>query len=197
MTTTNIKNQLLKLLVEKSFNYSKDPVFTLQSGRKSQFYINCKTTSLNPEGMAHIGELLFEHFIRNKGIQAVGGLTLGADPLAFAVAMYSYTQKAPVRPFVIRKNAKGHGLKKWIEGEFFQGERVAILDDVVTTGESTINAIQRARESGLLVEFAVCLVDREEGGRENIEREKTSLYSLFTKKDLLDYYENSSPHTSS
>ena len=191
MTTTNIKNRLLKLLVEKSFNYSEEPIYTLQSGRQSQFYINCKTTSLNPEGMVLIGELLFENFIRGKGIQAVGGLTLGADPLAFAVSMYSYMQKAPVRPFVIRKNAKGHGLKKWIEGEFFEGERVAILDDVVTSGESTINAIQRARESGLSVEFAVCLVDREEGGKENIEKEKVKLFSLFTKKDLVDFYKKS------
>lgn len=188
---TNIKNRLLKILVEKSFNYSEEPTFTLQSGRKSQYYINCKTTSLNPEGMIHIGELFFENYIRGKGIKAVGGLTLGADPLAFAVAMYSYTQKEPVRPFVVRKNPKGHGLKKWIEGEFFEGERVAILDDVVTTGESTISAVQRARESGLLVDFAVCLVDREEGGRENIEKENIQLYSLFTKNDLLDFYKNS------
>lgn len=187
----DIRTRLLAILIEKSFLYSKEPVYKLQSGKLSCFYINCKTTTLNPEGMGHIGRLLYENFIRGKGIQAVGGLTLGADPLAFAVAMHSFAQKDPVRPFVVRKNPKGHGLQKWIEGEVFEGDRVAVLDDVVTTGESTINAIRRSRESGLEVKFAVCLVDREEGGREEVLKENVELFSLFTKTELFNFHNDS------
>lgn len=187
----DIKARLLALLVEKSFLYSEEPIYKLQSGKLSCFYINCKTTTLNPEGMTHIGRLLFENFIKGKKIQAVGGLTLGADPLAFAVGMHSFAQKEPVRPFVVRKNPKGHGLQKWIEGEVFEGDRVAVLEDVATTGESTIKAIRRARESGLDVRFAVCLVDREEGGREEVLKENIELFSLFTKTDLFNFHNNS------
>ncbi len=187
----DIKERLLEILVEKSFLYSEEPIYKLQSGKLSSYYINCKTTTLNPEGMVSIGRLLFENFIQGKNIQAVGGLTLGADPIAFSVAMHSFTQKSSVHPFVIRKEPKGHGLNRWIEGEVFEGERVAIIDDVVTTGESTIKAIHRARESNLKVEFAVSLVDREEGGMENILKEGIDLFSLFTKTDLFNFSKGS------
>jgi len=189
---TNKRKRLLTLLLEKSFHYSEEPVYKLQSGKQSRFYINCKTTTLNPEGMSLIGEEFFEKFIKGRGIEAVGGLTLGADPLAYAVALQSLVQKTSVRPFVVRKTPKGHGLQKWIEGEVFPGDRVAILDDVVTTGQSTIRAIQRAREAELKVEFAVCLVDREEGGREAIQKENLELFSLFTKTDLFNLYKEHS-----
>lgn len=179
------------MLVEKSFNYSEKPVYKLQSGALSSYYINCKTTTLNPEGMTYIGKLFFENFIEGKNIQAVGGLTLGADPLAFSVAMCGYAKNSFIRPFIVRKEPKGHGMKKWIEGEIFEGDRVVILDDVVTTGESTIKAINRARESGLQVDFAACLVDREEGGKENILKENVELLSLYTKTDLFNDYNKS------
>ena len=184
---TIIRKNLLKLLVEKSFHYSEKPVYKLQSGGYSHFYINCKTTTLNPEGMSYIGRLLYENFISGKNIQAAGGLTLGADPLAFSVAMYGFTKQDPVRPFIVRKEPKGHGLNRWIEGEIFEGDRAVILDDVVTTGQSTIRAIRRARESSLKVQFAVCPVDREEGGRENVLKEDIKLFSLFTKTDLFNF----------
>ncbi len=189
----DMKERLLKMLVQKSFLYSEKPIYKLQSGILSSYYINCKMTTLNPEGMSYIGCLLFENFIKGKNIQAVGGLTLGADPLAFAVAMHSFHVKDPVRPFVVRKNPKGHGTDKWIEGEVFKEDRVVVFDDVVTTGESTIKAVQRTRESCSKVEFAVSLVDREEGGKENLKKENVELLSLFTKTELFNYHQSLQP----
>ena len=188
-----MKKRLLKILVEKSFLYSEKPIYKLQSGTLSSYYINCKMTTLNPEGMSYLGCLLFESFIKGNNIQAVGGLTLGADPLALAVAMHSFNVNNPIRPFVVRKNPKGHGTNRWIEGEVYKEDRVVVFDDVVTTGESTIKAIQRIRESCANVEFAVSLVDREEGGKENIQKENVELFSLFTKTELFNYHKSLQP----
>lgn len=187
MNLIKAEKRLLEILLQKSFKYSEEPVFKLVSGRMSNYYINCKTTTLDPEAMLLIGHL-FYHRIKLFHINAVGGLTLGADPIAFATAMVSGMQDNPINAFVVRKKAKEHGLMKWIEGNVYEGNKVVIVDDVVTTGQSTIEAINHARESSLNVVKAIALVDRQEGGRENIEKMDIPFESVFTRDDLMNIY---------
>jgi orotate phosphoribosyltransferase len=159
---------------------------TLASGLKSNFYIDCKQTVLTAEGHFLVGSLLLG-LVRERapGVEAVGGLTMGADPLASAVATLSYISGRPLAAFYVRKEAKGHGTGQWIEGvkSLRPGMPVAILEDVVTTGGSALKAIDRARTFGLEVKLILGLVDREEGGREALERE-APLVTLFTKRDF-------------
>jgi orotate phosphoribosyltransferase len=180
----DVKQELIEMLCRKSFQYSRDPVFKLVSGRMSHFYVNCKPTTLSPRGMYLIGHLLFERLLRAK-VTAVGGLTFGADPVAFAAAFVSELQARPVQAFSIRKTQKDHGIVRWIEGDIQKGERVAIVDDVATTGGSTVTAIERARMEGLDVVKAVVLVDRQEGGLENIRRHVADVAGIVTRDELL------------
>jgi orotate phosphoribosyltransferase len=141
------------LLVQHSFQQNADPVFTLASGRKSRYYINCKKTTFMPEAMPLLGGLFFEWIKageRREGerIDAVGGLTLGADPIAYAIAYHSALQGMPIRAFSVRKEPKDHGAQKWVEGFEQTGARVAIIEDVVTTGASTLKAIEGALNAG-------------------------------------------------
>lgn len=164
-----MKERLVELIYEKSFKYSEEPVFKLVSGRVSNYYVNCKTVTLNPEGMYVIGNIIFE-MIRNLPVAGIGGLTLGADPIADAVAYTSYLKGKPLEAFVVRKNAKSHGTMQWIEGNLKRGDKVVIVDDVITTGKSTIEAINRAREAGLSIVKVIVLVDRQEGGYEEVAK---------------------------
>lgn len=164
-----MKERLVELIYEKSFKYSEEPVFKLVSGRVSNYYVNCKTVTLHPEGMYVIGNIIFE-MIRNLPVAGIGGLTLGADPIADAVAYTSYLKGKPLEAFVVRKNAKSHGTMQWIEGNLKPGDRVVIVDDVITTGKSTIEAINRAREAGLSIVKVIALVDRQEGGYEEVAK---------------------------
>jgi orotate phosphoribosyltransferase len=179
-----MKRELIDMLCRKSFQYSREPVFKLVSGRMSHFYVNCKPTTLNPRGMYLVGHLLFER-LRSAGVTAVGGLTFGADPVAFAAAFASELNRAPIKAFSIRKTQKDHGIVKWVEGDIQKGERVAIVDDVATTGGSTITAIERARAEGLEVDLAVVLVDRQEGGLENIRKHVSDASGIVTRDELL------------
>ena len=176
--------RLLELLKLHSFERRK---VTLASGKESNFYIDCKRTSLTAEGHFLIGRLLFAE-IREKSprARAAGGLTLGADPLASAVSLTSFLAGQPMPAFVVRKEPKGHGTGQWIEGrEALQpGWEVAILEDVVTTGASTLKAIERAESEGLRVSHAFALVDRLEGGRETLEARGYRLAALFTREDF-------------
>jgi orotate phosphoribosyltransferase len=181
-----MKQELINLLCRKSFKYSETPTFKLVSGTLSRFYINCKPTTLSPRGMFLAGHLVFDA-IKNQSIRAVGGLTFGADPVSIAAAFASEIQKEPIKAFSIRKTKKDHGIVKWIEGDILPGERVAILDDVATTGGSTIKAIDRARAEGLEVVKAVILVDRQEGGIENIQKHVGNVSTIITRDDLLQW----------
>ncbi|NTU43528.1 MAG: orotate phosphoribosyltransferase [Nitrospirales bacterium] len=165
--TGDIKTRLTGLIFEKAFRYSEEPVFKLVSGRMSNYYFNCKTVTLHPEGMYLIGNIIFDMVAALKA-NAIGGLTLGADPIADAVAYTSFLRKSPMEAFVVRKSAKGHGTMQWIEGNVGAGDRVIIVDDVITTGKSTIEAITRAAEAGLEIVGVVAMVDRQEGGYEAI-----------------------------
>lgn len=179
-----MKERLIDLLCQKSFQYSEKPAFKLVSGRTSRFYVNCKPTTLSAEGMVLVGRLVFAR-IRDAGAAAVGGMTFGADPIAVATAYTSALEGAPVNAISIRKTRKDHGIVRWIEGDVRPGDRVAIIDDVATTGGSTITAIERARSEGLEVVKAVVLVDRQEGGLEAIGRHVAAVEAVVTRDELL------------
>ena len=178
------RERLKKIIIELS--YEKRNV-TLASGRQSDFYFDGKQTTLHPEGGYLTGKLFFEAVRDVEGLEGVGGLTLGADPIATATSVVSFLEGKPVPAFIIRKEPKGHGTGAWLEGRknFKPGSQVVIVEDVVTSGGSSIKAIKRAEEEGLKVLGVVTLVDREEGGRENIEKEGYWLKSIFTKSDIL------------
>ncbi len=187
MERDKMKKRLAEIILERSFRYSEDPPFTLSSGRKSPFYFDCKPTTLDPEGMNLIGRLVFD-MLKDSPVTAAGGLTLGADPIANALSLISYQRGRPIQSFIVRKDAKGHGTKNRIEGNVKPGERVAVIDDVVTTGASTITAIESAREAGLIVERAVVLIDREEGGMENIKALLDRVDPVLTRSEIMVLY---------
>lgn len=178
------KDRLLELLLVKAFQYREDPPFELASGQKSPYYLNCKPVTLSAEGLALMGALGYEH-AKHLGIAAVGGLTLGADPLACAISAHSFGRSKPMHAFVVRKEAQGHGMQRWIEGDVKAGDRVAILDDVLTTGQSTCQAIDRAREAGLQVEHVIALVDREAGGVEAVQGRGVQVHVMVTLSEVL------------
>jgi orotate phosphoribosyltransferase len=178
------KNRLLELLLVHAFQYREDPPFLLASGRSSPYYVDCKPVTLHPEGMHLIGGLGYEA-LRDTGVTAVGGLTLGADPIANAIAMHSFHRSRQLKSFVVRKEAKDHGTGRWLEGAVSPGERVAVIEDVATTGGSARTAIARIRAAGLVVEHALVLVDREEGGCEAIAADGVEVHVLVRRSELM------------
>jgi orotate phosphoribosyltransferase len=182
-----MKNRLVQLIFEKAFKYSKEPVFKLVSGRMSNYYFNCKAVTLHPEGMHLIGNIIYD-MIKESGAKGIGGLTLGADPIADAVAYTSYLREDPVEAFVVRKTAKAHGTMQWIEGNVTTGDKVVIVDDVITTGKSTIEAINKAKEAGLDIVQVIALIDRQEGGKENIEALGVSVEAVITREEVMGLY---------
>ena len=160
--------------------------FTLSSGRKSSYYLDCRMTTLDPRGALLIARLILDR-IRTENIQAdaIGGLTMGADPIATAVAVVSGLEAKPIPAFIVRKESKGHGTQRSIEGyDGKPGSRVIVVDDVCTTGGSILVAAGKAEEAGYEVTAAFCVVDREEGGAEQIVK-RYPFYPLFTAKELL------------
>jgi len=183
----NLKTNLIEIIRERSFQYSSTPQFKLASGAVSNFYFNMKKTTQSPEGMHLVGKIFFEK-IKELELHphAIGGLTMGADPIAYAVAMYSYIVNDPIQAFVIRKEPKEHGLKLPIEGNVSDGDHVIIVDDVITTGGSTIKAINIAKENGLIIDAVVVLVDRcEQNGRQKIEELGYPVYDILTVYDFV------------
>lgn len=182
-----VKQELIDLICRKSFKYSEEPVFKLVSGRMSNYYVNCKPVTLSPRGMFLAGHLVFDE-IKDLNVAGVGGLTFGADPIAVATAFASELRGKPVNAFSIRKTMKDHGIIRWIEGDLAQGNRVVIIDDVATTGGSTIKAVERARSEGMDVVKAVILVDRQEGGVENIKKHVEDVASIITRDELMKHW---------
>ena len=177
------KQRLLTLLHRLSYKYSEAPLFTLTSGRQSPFYIDGKKTTHHAEGKFLVGELIYD-LIKDLQVGAVGGLTMGADPMAVAASLISYLHGQQIHSFSVRKAAKEHGTRKRIEGPVQPGDRVVIVEDVITTGSSVIDAIQAARDYGLEIAAVIVLVDREEGGAENIRQHLPNLVALCTVSEL-------------
>jgi orotate phosphoribosyltransferase len=180
---------LRQLLLEKSV---RTGTFTLASGKTSDLYIDCRVTTLDPVGANWVGELgwqtvqayLAEHALH---VDAIGGMTMGADPISLAVGMTSarHRPSQPLQVFTVRKEPKGHGRGKQIEGNFHEGNTVIVVDDVITTGGSTLKAIDAIEAAGGKIAFALVLVDREEGGRAAIEARGIPVVALFTRTSLL------------
>ena len=185
MIINKMKKRLGEIILARSFKYSDNPPFTLASGRKSNYYFNCKPTTLDPEGMNLIGAIIF-NMLKDSDITAAGGLTLGADPIANALSVISYQKGKPIKSFIVRKDIKDHGTKSAIEGNVLRGEKIVIIDDVITTGGSTIIAIEQARKEGLSVERVITLIDREEGGRENILQHVDNIESILTRTEIME-----------
>jgi orotate phosphoribosyltransferase len=175
---------LAELLARHSVFHRPRRPFVLASGRTSPFYFDCRRTTMLPEAMPLIGRLVFEEIAGD--VDAVGGLTMGADPIACAAAYYSATRKRPIAAFTVRKETKTHGMQRWIEGAVEPRARVAVVEDVVTTGSSTLAAIARCREEKLRVECVVAIVDREEGGMQAIARAlgKGRVTALFKRSEI-------------
>lgn len=180
---------LKALLLEKSV---RTGTFTLASGKQSDLYIDCRMTAMDPVGAALIGERGWAAVrekiqSENLEIDAIGGMTLGADPISLTVGMASarlHPDEA-LQVFTVRKEPKGHGRGKQIEGNFADGNTVVVVDDVITTGGSTLKAIDAIEREGGKVAFALVLVDREEGGRQAIEARGIPVVPLFSRTSLI------------
>ena len=193
-TPPDLRTKLLDILIERSVRRGE---FTLASGAKSDLYVNCKLTALDPSAALLIGAVGWELIQqtaaeRDIRVDAVGGLTMGADPIALSIGIAAQLEDpgSRLQTFTVRKAAKEHGTKKLVEGNFASGDTVVVIDDVITTGGSTLQAIDTLEAAGGKVAFVLALVDRQEGGRENIERRGYRVVSIFNRADVL----GASPH---
>jgi orotate phosphoribosyltransferase len=184
MTVAAAKQRLLELLRELSFERKR---VVLASGRESDFFIDCKQTALTAEGHVLLGELMFDALGGIAGVEAVAGVELGGCPLASAVSLTSFQKGRPLPCLYVRKAQKDHGSKRMIEGDksMRAGMRVAILEDVVTTGGSTLKCADTIKTAGWKVVGVIAIIDRLEGGREAIEAAGLPLLSLYTRLDFM------------
>ncbi len=180
--------RLLEILKERSY---KEGNFTLASGKKSDYYLDCRPTALSPEGITLIGSLFFkmiQEFEKSQNIKiyAAGGMTLGADPLASAVALTSYLRGREIFAFIVRKEEKKHGAGGSVVGaeNIPKGSNVVILEDVVTSAGSAMKAIDRAKQAGMIPVATFAIADRNEGGKEALAQIGIPLYSLFVRNDF-------------
>lgn len=181
----NYKTQLKKLILEKSY---RKGTFKLSSGKESDFYIDGKQTTLSAEGAYLCGKLIFDIIKEHpEKIEAVGGMTLGADPLVTAVSLTSFLEKSPIPAFIVRKESKKHGTEAYIEGQknIPQKAMVALLEDVVTTGGTLLKVIERVEAQGYKVGLVITIVDRQEGGAETLANQGYPLKAIFTRETLL------------
>ena len=179
-TAPEQRQRLLELLAERAYRHGQ---FTLASGRSSDHYVNCKPVSLSGVGLALLGRLMLEQV--EPGAVAVAGLTLGADPLVSAVAMRAALDGRQLDALIVRKQAKGHGTGAWLEGPLpAAGSRITVLEDVVTSGGSSLQAVEQLRQAGYLVERVVTIVDRQEGGLEALQAAQLELRSLYLLEEV-------------
>lgn len=183
---TDAKKELLNILLAKSI---KTGHFILASGKESDLYCDCRVTALDARGANLIGqvgwELVQEEILpKFPGVTSIGGMTMGADPISLAIGMYSVEGEEPLKVFTVRKEAKDHGRGKRIEGNFEAGQEVIVVDDVITTGGSTLKAIDAIEAEGGKVVAALVLVDRQEGGREAIESRGIPVFPMFTRATI-------------
>src|SRR5438270_865129 len=182
------RRRLITLLAERSTKRGK---FTLASGKESNYYIDARLTTMSPEGLSIIGPLALST-LRNSGwvVDSIGGLTIGADPISYAISYASVGSAPSLRAFTVRKEPKTHGTGKMIEGPFERGDRVAVIEDVITTGGSALRAIEAVRAEGGIVVGVLALVDREEGGRQAIEATGIPVISMTTASQIIEALES-------
>lgn len=184
MKSPNIKNkkqELLSILKKKAFHRGR---VVLSSGKISSYYLDARVVTLTSVGAYLTGELILD-LIKNDKIQAIGGPTLGADPIVGAIGVLSYLKKRPINTFIVRKETKGHGRKKQIEGpDFKKGKEVILIDDVATTGKAIQEAIKIMQELKIPVKKAIVLIDRREGAKEALASVGCELVSLFNPEDF-------------
>ena len=181
---TTLRQKLLDLFCQLAY---KEGDFVLSSGQPSSYYINGKQVTLHPQGALAIGRVLLS--ILPPDTQAVAGLTLGADPMVTAVSVVSAYENQPIPALIIRKEAKGHGTKAYIEGPNLpEGAKVVVLEDVVTTGQSAMKAVDRLRGAGYVVDEVISLVDRQQGGAEFYQSVGLKFTAVFAIADLQQRY---------
>jgi len=179
-SSMNKIDQLKEIIRHDAVKFGK---FTLSSGKESDLYVDLRKVTLNPVGASIIGSLISD-IIKNRKVDAVGGMSVGADPIAVATSLAAYQEGREIMAFLVRKNQKTHGTGNVIEGPIKPGQRAIVVEDVITTGASTISAIERIKEAGLEIELVVAIFDRCEGGREAIEALGYEVRSLLTRHDL-------------
>jgi len=186
---SSLKAELRAILVEKSVCHGN---FTLASGAQSDFYVDAKLTTSDPRAALLVGRVAWRLVketatARNVHVDSIGGLTMGADWMALSVGIAAYldSPSIEIQTFSVRKSAKKHGRHKRIEGNFSKEQTVVVVDDVITTGDSTLQAIEAIEADGGKIAFVIVLVDREEGGRENIEKRGHTVVPIFTRADLI------------
>lgn len=180
------RSALITLLADRSTQRGQ---FILASGKTSTIYIDARLTTMSPEGLSLIGPIGLAT-LRQTGwlVDAVGGLTLGADPISYAISYASALSDNPLRAFTVRKEAKAHGTGKLVEGPFSPGDRVVIVEDVITTGSSALRAVEAVRQAQGIVTGVLALVDREEGGREAIEKVGLPVVSLVRASEIVETF---------
>ena len=180
------RETLKSLIQSEAYRYAEEP-FKLASGKMSNHYFNCKTITLHPERLATLAAYTVNEHIPsflNSPPESVGGLTLGADPVCYAISLHYSSTGNLVYPLIVRKEAKDHGTGKQIEGFADQIKSCLVVDDVITTGGSTMKAVDALRKAGKEITKAICIIDREEGGRELLQENGIELFPLFTKSDF-------------
>lgn len=184
MERKNLKGLKKKLLVLLKKNALKRGRFILSSGKASNYYLDGRVITLSSEGAFLVASIILG-LIKDKQVDAIGGPTLGADPIVGAIAALSHINHTPIRTFIVRKGAKGHGTARQIEGPALKkGSRVILVDDVATTGKALIEAKQALDKTGVIVRQAIVIVDRDEGARENLAKAGLTLESIFEIKDF-------------
>jgi orotate phosphoribosyltransferase len=193
-STSNLANAELKTLRQELLDYFcklayKEGDFVLSSGQRSSYYINGKLVTLHPQGALTVGRLLLS--LLPDDVEAVAGLTLGADPIVTAVSVVSAYENRPLPGLIVRKEAKGHGTMAYLEGPILApGAKVVVLEDVVTTGASAMKAVNRLREAGYAVDRVIALVDREQGGAEFYRQQQLNFEALFTIPEIQQRFAN-------
>jgi len=176
------RRRLFYLLKKYAFRKGE---FILSSGKKSSYYIDARVVTLDPEGAYLCAKIILD-LIKGKEISAIGGPSLGADPILGAISALSYTKKLSLKTFIIRKEPKSHGRRRLIEGpDLKRGDSVILIDDVVTTGESLLRSMKILKRMGVKVKKAICIVDRQEGAVENLKRADLKLVSIFKVEEFL------------
>jgi orotate phosphoribosyltransferase len=181
MNGMSYRDELLNLLVGESLKRGE---FTLASGQKSDYYINGKLSTLNSRG-AFLTARIFLAMISDDVPDAVGGMTLGADPIVGSMLALAGMEDLALKGFIVRKATKDHGTRTLVEGPLAPGDRVVVIEDVVTTGSSSLRAVEAIKDLGCDVSRVLAVVDREQGGRENLRKAGLRLEAIFTANDLL------------